>query len=330
MLEAFKRAAKGKKENKEVILFEMDLANNLTKILKSIHENKDVVGEYRKFTIYEPKKRVIWALPFADRVVHQWYVEEFIKPIFLPKLISTTYACIEGRGVHLAVETLNKFMKRMYRENPDYYILKCDVAKFFYSIDKNILYKIIENKVKDRDFLEFTKKILFQKSNSDKGIPIGNYTSQYFANIYLNELDHYIKEELKIKYYVRYMDDFVLLTNSKEESKEVLDKIEEFLDKNLKLKLNKKTNYMKNKQGVNFCGFKLKQGKITLLKQSKKKIYKKVRNWNKKYKAKKLDFKQASMQLNSWKGHASHTTNNGIINDVMKRCDWLYDENEDE
>ena len=225
-----------------------------------------------------------------------------------------------------AVKNLNKYMKRKYRENPDYYILKCDISKFFYSINKKILYSIIESKVKDRDFLEFTKKIIFQRSSSNTGIPIGNYTSQYFANIYLNELDHYIKEKLKVKYYVRYMDDFVLLLDNKEESKEILEKIREFLSKNLRLSLNKKTNYLKNKQGVNFCGYKLKGTQITLLKKSKKKIYKNVRIWNNQYRAKNLDFKKTIMQLNSWQGHASHTTKIGLIKDVLNKCEWLYDE----
>ena len=326
MLAAYKRAAKGKRNNKEVILFEMDLANNLTKILKQIYNGTYTIGDYRKFIIYEPKQREVYALPFADRVVHQWYVEEFIKPIFLPKMINDTYACIEKRGVHLAITTLRKYMKKMYKENPNYYILKCDISKFFYNIKKKILYKIIERKVKDRDFLEFTKKLLYQKSNSNSGIPIGNYTSQYFANIYLNELDHFIKEKLKVKYYVRYMDDFILLIENKEKSKEILKEITKFLDENLELELNKKTNYFKVNQGVNFCGFKIKLKEIRLLKRSKKKIYKRVKIWNQMYKNQQLDLKKTNASLRAWVGHASHITKRGLIQDVVNKCEWIYKE----
>ena len=326
MLEAYKRAAKGKKENKEVILFEMDLANNTIQILKEIYENKYIVGEYRKFIIYEPKKRDIWSLPFKDRVMHQWYVEEFIKPIFLSKFIEDSYACLEGKGVHKAIKKLQVYMNKMYKQNKEFYILKCDVSKFFYSIDKDILFCIIKRKIKDKRFLDFTQTIIYQKTNKQKGIPIGNYTSQYFANIYLNELDHYIKEKLKVKYYIPYMQDFCLLLNSKQECKEVKNKIETFLDIKLKLKLNSKTNYFKNKQGVNFCGFKIYRNKILLLKQNKKKTYKKVKMWNKKFLKKKLDLKQANASLQSWIGHASHSSNLGLIQNVCKKCEWLYNE----
>ena len=205
MFEAYYRAAKGKYNNKEVILFDMNLGSNLYQIANDIYNNRYKMGIYRKFTIYEPKKREIMSLPFRDRVVHQWYVEEFIKPIFLPKFIKDTYACIENRGVHKAVNMLKEYTDLMYKKNHDFYILKCDISKFFYNINKEILYNIILKNVKDQDFLNFTKKLIFDGTGKIK-IPIGNYTSQWFANIYLNEMDHYIKENLNIKYYVRYMD----------------------------------------------------------------------------------------------------------------------------
>lgn len=172
MIEAFNRAAKGKKTNKEVIMFEMDLANNVTSILKDIYSKNYRVSEYRKFVIYEPKERVIWSLPFKDRVMHQWYVEEFIKSIFLPKFIDDSYACIEGKGLHQAISKLQNNMKKMYKKNKDYYILKCDIAKFFYSINKGKLYNIIERGVKDKEFLDFTKKIIYENTSKEIGIPI--------------------------------------------------------------------------------------------------------------------------------------------------------------
>jgi retron-type reverse transcriptase len=139
----------------------------------------------------------------------------------------------------------------MYQKNKEFYILKCDIAKFFNSIDKEILYKIISRKVKDKKFLSCTHRVLFDGTYKI-GIPIGNYTSQFFANIYLNELDHFVKEVLRVKYYVRYMDDFILLLDNKAQAIEVRKRLDEFLDSKLHLKLNKKTNYFKCKQGVNF------------------------------------------------------------------------------
>lgn len=323
MLEAFYRAAKGKRENKEVILFEMNLAGNIISLLKDVYLENYKPGIYRKFIVYEPKKREILALPFRDRVLHQWYVEEFIKPIFIPSFIDDTYACIPERGLHKAMHKLKFYIRCKYNQNKNFYILKCDVAKFFNNIDKNILLKIITRKIKDKQFLKLTEEILFDGTGKIK-IPIGNYTSQFFANIYLNELDHFVKEKLKIRYYVRYMDDFILLIDSKEEAKYNLEKINDFLNNVLHLKLNKKTNYFKFSQGVSFCGYKIFLNKVYLSKVNKKSIYKRVKLWNNEYKKDRLDLEKAYVSLQSWLGHAKYATN-GINKDIMKKCEWLFE-----
>ena len=270
MLKAYERASKNKHKCKEVITYELDLASNIIDTLKQLYAGVYKVGNYRQFRIYEPKERIIQSLPFRDRIVQQWYVEEFIKPIFVPKFIKDTYACLENRGVHKAVKKLNKYMYEYNKINRDFYVLKCDVSKFFYSINKQRLYEILNRYVKDKAFMKLTKDLIYHDRN-EVGIPIGNYTSQYFANIYLNELDHFVKEKLKIKYYVRYMDDFVLLLEDRNQCRVILEEIKEFLDKNLGLKLNKKTNYFRNSQGVNFCGYKIFKTHIMLKKENKKK-----------------------------------------------------------
>ena len=238
--------------------------------------------------------------------------------------IDQTYACIEGRGVHKAVKTFYQYMHRVQKKNPDMYILKCDISKFFYSIHKEKLYELMKRKVKDKYFLNLTKMLIYH-NNDPVGIPIGNYTSQYFANIYLNTLDHYVKEKLNAKYYVRYMDDFVLLLNNKVEAKETLQKIKKFLEQNLGLSLNKKTNYFKGKQGVLFCGYKIMPNYILLKKENKKKIYKKVKIWNQLYKEKNLDLKNTAIKLNSWIGHAKNADTYSLIKTVKRKCEWLYD-----
>lgn len=323
MLEAYIRAAKGKHYNKEVIMYEMDLASNLVKVLKELYNRTYKTSEYRSFIVNEPKQREIKALPFRDRVVQQWYVEEFIKPIFLPKFIEDSYACIHKKGVHKAVCKLKKYAYNMNKINPNFYFLKCDISKFFNSINKHILYKIIERYIKDKYFLEHTKLLIYS-DNEPTGIPIGNYTSQYFANIYLNKLDHYIKENLKIKYYVRYMDDFALVLNSKDECRQILEKIGSFLKQELKLTLNKKTNYFKAKQGINFCGYKIFVTHISLKKDNKRKIYKKIKIWNKLYEEKSLDLKETYTKLVSWEGHAKNADTFHLRRYVRKKCNWLY------
>ncbi len=324
MLEAYKRASDKKHYNKEVIIYEMDLASNLVKVLKELYSGTYKTSEYRSFTIYEPKERIIRALPFKDRVVQQWYVEEFIKPIFLPKFISDSYACIPTRGVHQAVHKLRQYAYNMSKKNKDFYFLKCDISKFFNNIDREVLYKIVKRYIKDKYFLEYTKLLIY----SDKelaGIPIGNYTSQYFANIYLNMFDHYVKEVLKVKYYIRYMDDFAFVLNSKEECKEILEKVTLFLKEKLKLKLNKKTNYFKGKQGINFCGYRIFATHILLKKSNKKKMYKRLKNWNKLYDKKQLELKETFTKLASWEGHAKNADTFYLRKKVRKMCKWLYD-----
>lgn len=184
---AYLRARKNKRNKKEVIDFSINLETNLIKIYNDLRYLTYKPGKYKEFIIYEPKERLIMSLPFKDRIVHQWYIEEFIKPFYVKRFITDSYACIEGRGTHKAVFKLQKYLNICLKENRDIYVLKCDIEKYFFNIDKGILFNILKRDIKDKYLLELTKKIIFD--NIDNGLPIGNYTSQYHANIYLNELD---------------------------------------------------------------------------------------------------------------------------------------------
>ena len=131
MMEAHYRARKHKVYREEVIQFELNLENNITNLVNNIRNKKYVMGNYRTFVIYEPKERVIKSLPYVDRIVHQWYVEEFIKPYIIPKFINTTYACLEDRGTHKATEKVQQYMRICKRNCGDFWVLKCDIRKFF-------------------------------------------------------------------------------------------------------------------------------------------------------------------------------------------------------
>ena len=255
LLQAHYRARKGKRFRAEVIRFEMNLEDNLIRMGEELLRGDYKFSKYREFYVFEPKKRCIKVLKYRDRVVHQFYVEEYIKPIFLKNFIKDSYACIKGKGVHQAVDTLQRYMKCMKKKNEHFYILKCDIHKFFYNVNHKKLYECIRRKCKDKEFLAFSRKLIFC-DNTGKGLPIGNYTSQFFANIYLTQLDKFVKEVLGIKYYVRYMDDFVLLLNSKTDCRRAMADMERFL-LDIDLCLNPKTTYMKNADGVNFCGYKV-------------------------------------------------------------------------
>ncbi len=173
-IQAHYRAKKHKCYKDEVIAFELNLENNIINLINSIKNGKYRLGNYYSFKVYEPKERIIKALPYQDRIVHQWYIEEFIKPHILPKLIVNTYACIPGRGTHKAVDELQKMMRIYKRNNPNFWILKCDIKKFFYSIDPTILLHIMEKYIDDKALLNFTKLLILDKKSTSEeiGIPI--------------------------------------------------------------------------------------------------------------------------------------------------------------
>lgn len=204
--------------------------------------------------------------------------------------------------MHQATLDLQKAMQKMKKSYREYYILKMDVRKFFNSIDKKILYKILKKRIKDEKLLWLIRQILSAQERQ-KGIEIGNYTSQTFANIYLNELDQYATRKLKIKNYYRYMDDIVILARNKNEAKEYLNEIKEFLQKKLELELNDKTNIFKAKQGVNFCGYKINEYRLKVRNKGKNKFKKKVKNLLKEIKDGNISSKDARQYLTGHLGY---------------------------
>ena len=173
-MQAHNRARLHKTYKNEVISFELNLENNIVNLLHSIKNKKYHLGKYYTFTIYEPKERLIKALPYKDRIVHQWYVEEFIKPYIVPKFINTTYACLKNKGTHKAVEQVQKQMIHFEHSHGNFWVLKCDIKKFFYSIDPIILFNIMKKYIADKELLNFTKLLIFDTNHSlgDVGIPI--------------------------------------------------------------------------------------------------------------------------------------------------------------
>lgn len=193
-------------------------------------------SEYSTFKIYEPKERLIFRLPYyPDRITHH-AIMNVMEPIWTKIFIKQTYSCIKDRGIHNVAYDLKKVLN-MYPEQTKY-CLKMDIRKFYPSIDHNILYNdILTKKIKDKKLLTLLKEIIY----SADGVPIGNYLSQFFANLYLTYFDHWVKEELKCKFYFRYADDIVILSDNKDYLHNVLVSIKTYLKEVLKLKL--KPNY---------------------------------------------------------------------------------------
>ena len=276
LMEAHKKARRGKGLRDEIILFNLKQEEYIMYLLDVLEKKTYKHGGYQVFYVTEPKLRKIEKSRYIDRVVHRWLVDNFLEPYFVPTFINTSYACLKGRGMHKACLDVQKAMKHSKRIWGPYYILKMDVTKYFENIDKRILLGILERKILDKDLMWLIKEILYAQEK-EVGLEIGNYTSQLFANIYLNELDQYVKKVLGVKYYYRYMDDSVLFIRSKEEAKYCLEKIKKFLLENLGLTLNKKTQIFKSKQGVNFCGYKINEYRLKIRDKGKRKLKKKVK-----------------------------------------------------
>lgn len=254
---AYKECRRGRQHKGEVIRFEIDLAVNINKLIKEIINRKYKLDRYKVFEIYEPKKRTIEALPFKDRVVIKCFCNVVLKKKIEKKLIYDNAACRKNKGTSFAVMRLTKFLKREYimQKNNNFYFLKCDIKKYFPSINHEILLSLLENINFSSDEMWFIRKLVKeQPNNAQKGLPLGNQSSQWFALFYLNEVDRLIKEKLQIKFYIRYMDDLILIHNDKLVLKKCLGEIQKKC-KELDLELNKKTQIGIVKNGIEFLGY---------------------------------------------------------------------------
>lgn len=230
------------------------LQKNADKVLHNIYEElkdeKYVVGKYNIFVIYEPKQRVIVSQGMKDKIVNHLIAREILYPAILPCLVPYNVASRPGMGTRKALEYMDRYRKEFSKTYGKYYILKCDISRFFLSINHRILKKKLRKKIKDPKAL----KIVFDVIDShNSGIGIGSMTSQVLAIFYLNDMDHFIKEELKIKGYIRYQDDFLLFSESKEYLEKCLERIKEFLKKE-KLALNNKTRIYTSNENICFLG----------------------------------------------------------------------------
>ena len=240
---AHRNCRKSKQYKGEVIRFEINLSENIYKIIKEMVSKKYKVGKYKQFIIYEPKKRLIEALLYKDRVLLSCFCENVLVPKIQSKLIYDNVACQKNKGTLFGINRLEKF-------------LKCDIKKYFPSIDHQVLFNQLDKLNFSEDEMWFLEKIIKEQPNNiDRGLPLGNQSSQWFALYFLNRIDRLIKEELHIKSYVRYMDDFILIHRDKIYLKYCLKRIKEVCENELKLELNDKTQIGLVYNGIDFLGF---------------------------------------------------------------------------
>ena len=251
-----------KRKKTDVRKFEWELEQNIFQLHRELRTCTYKHHNYSSFFIRDPKQRHIHKAEVRDRILHH-AIFRIINPIFEETFIANSFSCRIGKGTHKGVIALEKMIRK---ESKNYskccYILKCDVSKFFDTIDHQILMNILKKRIKDKKALWLLWEVIesFSSSKSDifniRGVPIGNLTSQIFANVYMNELDQYIKQGLKIKHYARYTDDFVIVSEDLKYLQDVLGLVRVFLRENLALELHpKKVTIQKYNQGVDFLGY---------------------------------------------------------------------------
>jgi RNA-directed DNA polymerase len=256
-------ARKGKLNQPGIINHDKNNEKNI-KVLHEILINKTYrTSEYTTFPIYEPKERIIFRLPyFPDRIVHH-AVMNILEPLFVSVFTADTYSCIKKRGIHAATNALRSALKNTAGTQ---FCLKLDIRKFYPNVDHEILKQLLRRKIKDQDLLWLLDEII----DSADGLPIGNYLSQYFANFYLTYFDHWIKEDLQVKYYFRYADDMVILSDNKAYLHRVLAEISNYLQGKLKLEV--KDNYQVfpvDTRGIDFVGYVFRHSYVLLRKSIK-------------------------------------------------------------
>lgn len=317
---AYNKARKCKRYRKDVLLFTKDKEDNLETVRNDILGLSYEPSEYRYFKVYEPKERQIMALPFYDRVV-QHAINNVLEPIFNQRFIFHSYACRKTKGMHAASDTLQEWLYEWQKFHPDQplYAIKADIHHYFQSINHDVLKAEIRKVIKDAGALVLIDRIIDHNGQMPDGvgIPVGNLTSQLFANIYLNKLDQYIKHTLGAKYYMRYMDDFILLSPDKEQLRRWLEDIERFLRDELKLELNQKTTILAAKNGIDFVGYKHRATHRKVRPDSVKRIKKTI----KKYESGKITKEQLQKSIASWTGHAGHADSYNLQKKVIALAD---------
>ncbi|MBO3461740.1 RNA-directed DNA polymerase [Aetokthonos hydrillicola] len=317
LISASRQAQRGKRFRDNVLKFNYNLEAELAKIKRELQSKTYQPGRYKTFEICEPKPRQISAAPYRDRVVHHALCN-IIVPIFERTFIADSYANRLGFGTHRALRRFTSFARSSR------YILQCDIRKYFPSIDHEILKSLLRRKLKCHDTLWLVDTIINSSNPQEpiiehfpgddllsplerrRGLPIGNLTSQFFANVYLNSLDHFIKEQLKVSKYLRYVDDFALFSDDYGFLAEARVAIEEHLIK-LRLKLHPvKSQLFETRHGANFLGFRVLPDKIRVRSENLRRARRRLRQLQRDYAQGRIRLQDVSSSIQSWQAHLAH------------------------
>lgn len=345
LCEADHNARKGKRYRQEILAFTAAFEHNLFVIQAQMQGGTYILGPYRKLWVFVPKKRLVMALRYPDRIV-QWSLYQYLNPIYDKLFIEDSYACRKDKGSHKAAQRLQYWMRQVSRK-PDakWYYLKLDISKFFYRVNHAKLLEILSRRIKDPELMRFLDSVINSRAEAfglprgrtpqdtppeewlyDVGMPIGNLTSQLFANIYMNELDQYAKHVLHIHYYIRYMDDVIVLAETKEQLQEWKERIEAFLRDELFLDLNDKTCIRPVSMGIEFVGVRIYATHMKLRKSTVGRLKREVKKITEMYATGEMSKEDFDRRVASIKGLLAHTQSaslrgrlNLIYRDTMQK-----------
>lgn len=331
MEESYKRTQIAeRKYRKEAIYFSMSKERKLRGLRKELKDKTYRSGSYIEFYVYEPKKRLVHAPHIRDKIV-QFSIHTVLQGIYRPVFIKDSYACLEDKGTHEAVHRIQHYMRLAQWKYEEPYIVKIDVRKFFYSINRDILKTIYRKKIpeSEQDFLRILDMIVDSSPEGEKGLPLGNVTSQDFANIYLNEIDQFCKRYLGLKWYVRYMDDICIIVKDRETARNVLAEIETYAKERLDVELNEKTHIYPLAQGINTLGFRIHTTHLEVRNSSKAAMKRRIKKIDEKVQSGRLTKKQAQQAVNAWLGHARHSNSYNLAKKIFEKYDYIQIEDKD-
>lgn len=314
LLSAYKKARRGCRKNSETARFGFHYETELLALSEALKTSTYQPGNFRYFTVNDPKQRIIAIAPFRDRVVHHALVN-LLEPIYEPCFIFDSYATRKNKGTHAAILRAQQMLKK------NIWFLKMDIEKYFDSIDHQLLKNLLGRKIKDFGFLQVLYKVIDNGGNEAKGLPIGNLTSQFLANVYLNGFDHVMKEQKGTEYYLRYMDDFVVFSNDKNYLMEMKLLIGEYLESELKLHLKSKATILNQQQhGLSFLGARIYPGCLRIhpntLKRSKNKLKQRKYEMDKQ----KISEEKFVATLNSINAHLDYFSGKNFRNQIYQQA----------
>lgn len=330
LFSAWEEFRKGKQQKSDVQLFEFELEKHLFQLHRDLLNKTYKHGPYKGFYICDPKVRHIHKATVRDRVLHH-AIFKVLNPLFEPTFIPHSFSCRIGKGTHKGVTAVEQMLTK---ESKNYrgpcFVLKCDIRKFFDTINHNVLLKILEKRIADPNALWLLKEIvgsytasyanLFEK----KGLPIGNLTSQLFANVYMNEFDQFAKHRLKLKHYARYTDDFLVISKDREYLKKLVPQIQDFLKNKLSLELHPgKVGIFKFHQGIDFLGYVALPHYRVLRKNTQRRVFRKVKERVGQYRNDTVSENNLNQSLQSYLGVLSHANTYKLENELKNRY-WFW------